>query len=385
MKENKTIVKQPGDRSKVYSHEPYAQALYDLMFGVTTVSKDLEEGEIIRVSDLRFLSDDEIEIHCENYCTLYFSLQKEKRFLDILGLTSDEFKTWITSGECKEYLDVTKTYVIVENSQTRRGSMYNAHLRVIIDQFKSQIVNPTTAYKAKILSKNQGGFLVEVQGINAFLPGSLAAANKIVNFEEYIGKEVFVMIEDYLQSSDIFVVSYKKYLERILPSKLGELEKNKYVSGIVTGTSKFGIFAEFDELFTGLLHISEMNPQTYEKFTKGQFKSGETLNAWLKDIKDNKLILTEVDPSIKQNEMEEYKMKFESTYKDATIISIKPHGALMEIDKGMIGLLPVKEMKKFNKRLNVGETLNIFIKKIDTETCKIYLTMYDTEQSDNDQ
>jgi ribosomal protein S1 len=63
--------------------------------------------------------------------------------------------------------------------------------------------------------------------------------------------------------------------------------------------------------------------------------------------------------------------------KEATIVSIKAHGALMEIEKGILGLLPVKEMKKYRKRLNVGESLEVFIKKVDTSTGKIYLTMND--------
>ena len=95
---------------------------------------------------------------------------------------------------------------------------------------------------------------------------------------------------------------------------------------------------------------------------------------WLKDIRDNKLILTEIDPSIRQSEMESYREKIENSMKEATIISIKPHGALMEIEKGVLGLLPVKEMKKTGKRLSVGETINVFIKKVDTTTGKIYLT-----------
>lgn len=374
LKENCAITKKSGDSSKIYCHEPYAQELYDLMDGTHVAKKDLSHGDILRVIDMKTQNNGEVEITCDNYETLYFSVQKEKKYLDLIGLNEFNFSTWVDSGECKDYFQSRKTYVSVENVPNRKGSMYSAHLKTIAREFKEQIIKPTTAYVAKVLSKNQGGFLVEVQGIKAFLPGSLAAANKIVNFDEYIGKEVFVMIEDYLVPSDIFVVSYKKYLDYILPSKLGELERNQYLSGTVTGTSKFGVFIEFDEIYTGLLHVTEMSPETAEKFTRGEFKSGVTVDAWLKDIKDNKLILTENDPSIRQNEMEEFKEKVEGNMHGATIISIKPHGALMEIEKGVLGLLPIKEMKKSGKRLEVGESLDVFIKKVDTSTGKIYLT-----------
>jgi ribosomal protein S1 len=326
---------------------------------------------------MKLLPHDEVEVLCDNFETLYFTVQKERKYLEILNFDDETFKEWVSSGKCKEHFNTNKTYAIIESELTRKGSLYAAHLKTIATEFKEQIGKPTSAYRAKVLNKNQGGFLVEVQGIKAFLPGSLAAANKIVNFDEYINKEIYVMIEDYLESSDIFVVSYKKYLEHILPSKLGELERNQLMKGVVTGASRFGVFAEFEEIFTGLLHSTEMSSTTLDRFNNGEFRSGDVIEVWLKDIKDNKLILTETDPSIRQSEMEEFREKVEGNFKEAFIVSIKPHGALMEIEKGVLGLLPVKEMKKSGRRLNVGESLDVFIKKVDTSTGKIYLTLTD--------
>jgi len=378
-KENTMVVKRPGDRSKIFCQEDYAQELYDLMYGTEVVCKDLSNGEILRVVDFQIISREKKEVAavCDNHATLYFSFPKERKYFQILGLDEDTFFDWVESGSHVNELENTKIYIQVENTASAKGSMYQAHLKTIIREFREQIVKPTSAYVARILSKNQGGFLVEVQGVKAFLPGSLAAANKIMDFESYIGKELLVMIEDYLKSSDIFVVSYKKYLDYILPGKLGELDRNQLMRGTVTGTSKFGIFVEFDDIFTGLLHTAEMNSETQEKFNTGGYKVGDNIEAWLKDIRDNKLILTESDPAQKQSEFENYREKAEGNFIEATIVSIKSHGALMEIEKGVLGLLPVKEMKKYNKRLNVGEKLNVFIKKVDVSTGKIYLTMND--------
>lgn len=377
LKINPNIVKSKNDSSKIYCQEEYAQELYDLMIGTPVSVKDLTLGDILKVTTMKLSANDEVEVTCDNYETLYFPIQKERKYFELIGLSEDSFREWAGTEQCRDYFQQRKTYVSVENVANRKGSLYSAHLKTIVREFREQIGKPTSAYVAKVLSKNQGGFLVEVQGVKAFLPGSLAAANKIVNFDEYIGKEIFVMIEDYLAPSDIFVVSYKKYLDYILPSKLGELERNQYMTGTVTGTSKFGVFVEFGEIFTGLLHVTEMSPETAEKFNKGEFRSGTAIEAWLKDIKDNKLILTENDPSIRQGEMEEFRSKVEGNYKEGLIVSIKPHGALMEVEKGVLGLLPLKEMKKSGKRLNVGETMNVFIKKVDTTSGKIYLTLTD--------
>jgi hypothetical protein len=218
-KENTNVIKKIGDKSKIYCQEPYAQELYDFMYGNKVVNKDISTGEILRVVDMKLIGADEIEVQCDNFSSLYFSVQKERKYIEMLGLSEESFKEWVANGECKDHFKQNKSHAIIENSLTRKGSLYAAHLKTIATEFREQIGKPTSAYTAKILTKNQGGFLVEVQGIKAFLPGSLAAANKIVNFDDYIGKEIYVMVEDYLAASDIFVVSYKKYLEHILPSK----------------------------------------------------------------------------------------------------------------------------------------------------------------------
>ena len=381
MKENKSIIKKQDDNSKIYCHEEYAQDLYNLMMNENPRPKDIRNGEIFRVLNFKLKENDEVEVTCENLVPLYFNISKEKKYLELVGFDEKEFREWILSGSQHEYLMEKKVFIMVENADHRRGSMYSAHLTTIITEFKEQKYKPTSAYVAKILSKNQGGFIVEIQGIKAFLPGSLAAANKINNFESYIGKEIYVMIEDYLENSGIFVVSYKKYLENILPSKLAALEKNQKMVGNITGTSKFGIFVEFDEIFTGLLHTAEMADDTYEKFSNRLYKVGESIEVWLKDIVENRLVLTQVDPKIKQDEMELFRQNTEGNIKLSTVVYIKPHGALMEIEKGVLGLLPIKEMKRMNKRFSVGDSFEVLIKKVDTITNRIYLSLTDECES----
>lgn len=376
MKENLNVIKKQNDKSKIYCHEDYAQEMYNILSNVSPRSKEINDGDIFRVVNF-ILHGSEIEAVCENLESLFFSFSKEKKYFEMLDLNEDSFYQWVLSGSHQQFLSERKVYIRVENKNVRKGSLYSAHLITIANEFKEQIKNPTSAYIAKIISKNQGGFIVDVQGIKAFLPGSLAAANKIIDFESFVGKQIYVMIEDYLQPSGVFIVSYKKYLESILPSKLAELEMNQLMTGVIIGTSDFGIFIEFDEIFTGLLHITEMNQETLDNFNNKKFKNGESIEVWLKDIKDNKLILTQIDPNIRQNELKQLKEIIEGKIQDATIISIKSHGALMEIEKGVIGLLPVKEMKKTEKRLNIGETFPVFIKKVDSSTGKIYLTLSD--------
>jgi ribosomal protein S1 len=121
------------------------------------------------------------------------------------------------------------------------------------------------------------------------MPGSLAAANKITNFESYIGKEIPVMVEGYVEAKDIFIVSYKKYLSMIMDQKVQELDLTKKYKGIVTGSKSFGVFVEWEGVYTGLIHKSEVDGN--EKLLSLQ--TGDEVEFYVKEIKDNnKLTLT---------------------------------------------------------------------------------------------
>ena len=90
-----------------------------------------------------------------------------------------------------------------------------------------QIGHPNKAYTCTIKEANKGGFFVDILGVDAFMPGSLAAPNKIVDFQSYVGKEVIVMVEDFLKEMNSFIVSHKKYIDYMLPKKLDEIDFNK--------------------------------------------------------------------------------------------------------------------------------------------------------------
>lgn len=111
---------------------------------------------------------------------------------------------------------------------------------------------------------------------------------------EIIGKEIIVMIEDFIPEMNSFIVSHKKYIEYVLPTKIKELDKEKKYIGTITGTSRYGIFIEFEEIFTGLLHTSKMKSITLGDFKDKLFKSGDQISFYINEItKDNRIILTE--------------------------------------------------------------------------------------------
>ena len=93
------------------------------------------------------------------------------------------------------------------------------------------------------------------------------------------------MIETYLEPSNMFVVSVKKYIKHILPSKINALDYSKAYSGHITGVKDYGCFVEWDEMFTGLLHSSEIEGDEWKNN-----RNGDAITFYIKEVRDNNRI-----------------------------------------------------------------------------------------------
>lgn len=365
---------------KVFCHDSYAQEFYDMLKHSPVIKKDVQNGQTVRVLDVLLDHNGEMFVNTSIGVPISVDIRKDKKFFISVGfkesdICTETIKELINALWFRDFFQNNPCNIAVENKGgVLRGSLYSSFLNSKKQEFLNQITEKSAYYMGKIISKNQGGFFIKVQGIDAFLPGSLAAANKIVDFESYIGKEIPLMVEDYLPQNDTFIFSFKKYLEKILPIKMDEIKRHSSVSGIVTGCSKYGVFVEVDELFTGLLHTSEMNEKTYEQFQKGMIHQGNTMKVWVKDIKNEKLILTEFDPLLIVKQNETLKERLEGvTIKGASVVSVKPYGVLLDIGDNILGLLPVNEAKKLGRKMHQGENLDVLITRVDSETGKVYL------------
>jgi ribosomal protein S1 len=158
-------------------------------------------------------------------------------------------------------------------------------------------------FYVKVVSLVKGGYLALYKGtVKCFLPGSHAAANVIRDFNDYLNAEIPVMIENFDNANDLYIVSYKKYIKHTLPQKVYELEFGKEYTGVLTNNPyDFGIFVEFQNYYTGLLHKTEF--ENYSEYCKGK-KAGDQINFFVKDISikkgETRIILTDsidkVDP-----------------------------------------------------------------------------------------
>ncbi len=361
-----------SENSSLFSlnDEDYLSAILDL----PTVSKDFDTGMVYKIKSIHPSGDDRITITTNENGELLVHMRKEKEYLKLLGCSVEDFMLAVNG----EDLNITMpTHVMtVKHGSVVEGTLMGAHIHALRENMLKEASDATTIYYAQVLERNKGGFLVNVMGLNGFLPGSLAAANRIMDFDVYLGTTVPVMVEDYLEDSDMFVFSNKKYIRTIIPTEIAKLDKNIKYKGIVTGTSKFGVFVEFNNVLTGLIHTSEMNKDHLDDFKKGTWGAGDTIEFWIKEItNDNRIILTFVDQAA-MNQVYEHLASYEAEMESAGqkpiylghIVSVKPNVVLVKIEDNIIGALADRDFKKLkNSQLKVSDELRVKIEKIDVD------------------
>ena len=356
---------------KVYSHEGYASALYFLYCGtnpqVLDFSKDLEDGKIYKFR-ISSMTEDSALGYTGSGQTIFIDLKKERKDAVRLGIEGIDFRV---SHEFEA--------IVREINGTYYGSVVECYVQGLKVEFFAQIKEASVAYPAKVEAINKGGFLVDISGVKCFLPGSLAAANKITDFESYLGKTIYVMIDGYVAQKDIFVVSYKKYLNKIMDQKIQELDLTKKYKGCVTGSSPFGLFVEWEDVYTGLIHKTEFEDQVVQGFN-----SGDEIEFYVKEVKeDNKLTLTFGAPVEKTVKIYEIKDQVENGTIEtmAAIIKYKrKNGCLVEVpETGMMAMIPQDKITSDFKNAKPGDRIAILIYEVDPVMGKIFAKPVDVQ------
>jgi ribosomal protein S1 len=298
-KVNKTVKLSPEDAKagfKVLCQEPYAQGLYDLYFrsgkNLSVSNKDAAVGEIRNVK-LKSIDFTLSLIHMEDAQTMTSIFVPFREF-------SQEPSLALLDGEKdRQY----KVMVYKADS----GEIYASEKKCAEITLKEDIeyfAKNNKWFYVKVVELIKGGYLAIYKNkIKCFLPGSHAAANVIRDFSEYLHKEIPVMVENYDSVNNLYIVSYKKYIKETLPQRVSDLSFTKKYTGTLTNNPyDFGIFVEFENYYTGLIHKSDFGENgeaAYREFSKS-LRSGSTVDFWVKDViqkkGEHRIILT-VDPS----------------------------------------------------------------------------------------
>ncbi len=288
---NSQLIEVPVHKGeKIMCHEPYviealkmyaqscSDEVLDAIYQYESAGKfkDVREGQII------------------NY-------DEQKSVADIALSQKHSVSVNISSSEKVNKGD--KIDVVVTKSRghmTADASSKNAQIERLRQELIKEIQTPTSAYGGTVKeivyngANVFNGFIVDIKGIRCFMPGTESDVVPLNDFNELLGKELYVMPVN--QIKDSIIVSHKEYLNTLKPSvldKLISLEKGTVVTGVVSSIKHFGAFILIDECVATLLSVSEMNEVTEAKFKAGQLKVGDSIDFYIDSINDEKVIITQ--------------------------------------------------------------------------------------------
>lgn len=344
------------------------------------VNKSVSIGQVFEVNNVSVLSDNMIVVSGPQSPSISVKLGKEKEFLKSVSMSTQQLIDSISGGN--------SYYVkIVSTDSGLRGSFSEAQKDVLQKEFFEQLKTPTRIYDAKVMEKNRGGYFVNIYGVEAFLPGSLASANKIINFESFLGKTVKVMLDSYIGDSNTFIVSNKRYIDHVMPDMIENMNISVKYEGVVTGTIQSGIFIEFNEIMTGLLSQQDMSQDTLEKFKNGLIRPGDKISVWVRDIIPPKnFILTENSTEILVSSLTELNDIIEKENTDvaitAKVIGIKGPFVTVEFN-GVSSTISLKGNMSVLHKTKIGSTVKIRIRSIVPSRNKVDATIITENESEN--
>lgn len=222
-----------------------------------------------------------------------------------------------------------------------------------------------------VKSLNPAGYDVELShgGVTlpGFMPNTLAGINKLYDQNSIVGKTFNVMIESYSRQEGTYIVSRRKYLQTLIPEAVKELKSGDVYKGHVTGTTPFGVFVEFNECLTGMIHKANVHPDWQERL--GDIKPGFEIEFYIKEIVKEKIILTQI---LRETLWDNVK---NGQVLDGTIKDVKQFGTLVNLDDETVGLIHTSEMEKLGKKFTSGQDIKVKVLSVDRSSRKIFLTI----------
>jgi ribosomal protein S1 len=258
-------------------------------------------------------------------------------------------------------MEISKPFMI-------KGSVAGLYEIMAHDQLKNL---EEEAVKIEVLGLNPAGYDVEIiRGkvtLPGFMPNTLAGINKLYDPNSIIGETMDVMIESYDNKEGTYIVSRRKYLQTLIPNAIKELEYGEVYSGSVTGTTKFGIFVEFNECLTGMVHKTNVNSEWTDRLD--EITPGFKIEFYIKEIIKDKIILTQ---SLKESLWDDIR---NGQILDGVVKDNKSFGSLISLDEETMGLIHISELDKSGKKLRPGQDIKVRVLSVDRMSRKIFLTI----------
>lgn len=326
-----------------------------------TAGNSIIKGKIVRIADREALVD--IDAKSEG----------------VISLNEFRYNPDLVEGD--------QVDVIVDKPEDKTGQLVLSHrkARTIIawkrvnEAFKNEEILSGT-----VKCRTKGGMIVDIQGIEAFLPGSQIDIKQIKDYDQYINKVMDFKIVKINQEFKNIVVSHKVLIEADMEEMkqeiISKLKKGNVLKGTVKSIMSYGVFIDLGAI-DGLIHIGDLawkrisHPseiveldQTLDVVVLDFDKDELKIQLGLKQLEDHPW--EKLSPDIK-----------EGSVLDGKIVMIYDYGVFVEVENGVEGFMRVIDMswstylRSAGEFVTEGDEVKVKVLSIDTEVRKLSLGM----------
>ncbi len=236
--------------------------------------------------------------------------------------------------------------------------------------------------QGRCVRRIKGGIVVDLLGIDAFLPGSQIDVRPVRDFDAFIGKVMDFRVVKINHPSENVVVSHKALVEEEMSGQrkaiLEKLEKGQILEGTVKAITDFGVFVDLGGV-DGLVHITDLSWGRINHPSEVA-KLDQTINVVVLDFDAEKKRISlgykQLQPHPWDNVQDKYPV---GTKVLGKIVSLADYGAFVEIEKGVEGLIHISEMswtqhiKHPSQIVSMGQMVDAVILNLDKENKKASL------------
>src|SRR3954467_6375745 len=359
-------------RPELYDEDDYSQdELETMMEMYNGTMASIEEGEIVksRVLDIR-----------DNMVVLDIGFKSEGT------IPLEEFK------DLPDLKPGDEVEVLLEHLEDQEGSVVlskkKADFMRVWERIRVAYENDEPV-RGALIKKIKGGVVVDLMGVDAFLPGSQIALRRVPNVDELLGQTFDFKIIKLNKRRRNIVVSRRVILEQERAGKreklMKDLAKDQVRKGVVKNITDFGAFIDLGGV-DGLLHITDMSWGRISHPSE-LVQIGQELEVKVLDIDWER---ERISLGLKQLQSYPWKDVAEKypvgTRVQGKVVSITNYGAFIELEPGIEGLVHISEMswtrnvRHPSKLVSIGEAIEAVVLKVDPSEEKISLGMKQTEQ-----
>lgn len=235
-----------------------------------------------------------------------------------------------------------------------------------------------------VKSRTKGGMIVDVHGIEAFLPGSQIDVKPIKDYDQFVGKTMEFKVVKINPEFKNVVVSHKALIEADIEDQkkeiIAQLEKGQVLEGTVKNITSYGVFIDLGGV-DGLIHITDLSWSRVNHPSE-ILEDGQTVKVVILDFDDEK---TRIQLGMKQLEAHPWDalsadLKIGDKVKGKVVV-LADYGAFVEIAPGVEGLIHVSEMswsthlRSAGDFVKVGDEIEAEVLTLDRDERKISLGM----------